>query len=48
MFAEKWACKKPPSKVKVSNIKVNMDDLKETISRLLFKALLEFMIRMAV
>ena len=32
MFAEMWRCKKPPSIVRVSNIKVSMDDLKGTMS----------------
>ena len=48
-FAVKWPGKKPPSRIRVSykSLKVGIDDLKVTISRL-FKAISEFMIRMAM
>ena len=49
MFAVKWPGKKPPSRNRLSykSLKVGVDDLKVTISRL-FKAISEMMIRMAM
>ena len=46
MFAVKWPGKKPPSRNRLS-LKVGVDDLKVTISRLI-KAISELMIRMAM